>query len=73
MRKGVYRTWRQVEADGSVKVYIGSEAPVGYKRNWVQSNPGEGFFTYLRLYGPTEAYFDKSWKIPDYKKNRVFR
>jgi hypothetical protein len=58
----------KTEADGSVKVYIGPEAPAGYESNWVQSIKGEGFFTYLRLYGPTEAYFDKSWKMPDFKR-----
>jgi len=55
----------KTEADGSVKVYIGPGAPAGYEDNWVQSNPGEGFFVYLRLYGPTEPYYDKSWKMPD--------
>ena len=58
----------KTEADGSVKVYIGPEAPLGYESNWVQSNKGEGFFVYLRLYGPTEAYFDKSWVMPDFRK-----
>jgi hypothetical protein len=24
-----------------------------------------GWFTYFRLYGPTEAYFDRSWFLPD--------
>ncbi len=62
--KGDIRT----EPDGSVKVYIGPKAPAGYENNWVQSNQGEGFFVYLRLYGPTEAYFDKSWVMPDFKK-----
>ena len=27
-----------------------------------------GFFAYLRLYGPTEPYYDKSWKISDPKR-----
>ncbi len=58
----------KVEADGSIKVYVGPEAPAGYEANWVQSNVGEGFFAYLRLYGPTEAYYDKSWKMPDIRK-----
>ena len=58
----------KIESDGSVKVYIGPEAPAGYESNWVQSNKGEGYFVYLRLNGPTEAYFDKSWKMPDFKK-----
>ena len=58
----------KVEADGSVKVYVGPKAPIGYETNWVQSNIGEGFFAYLRLYGPTEAYYDKSWIMPDVRK-----
>jgi hypothetical protein len=24
-----------------------------------------GWFTYFRFYGPKEAYFDKSWQLPD--------
>ncbi len=58
----------RTEPNGSVKVYIGPKAPAGYESNWVQSNQGEGFFVYLRLYGPTEAYFDKSWVMPDFRK-----
>ncbi len=58
----------KIEDDGSVKVYVGPEAPTGYESNWVQSNVGEGFFAYLRLYGPTEAYYDKSWKMPDVRR-----
>jgi hypothetical protein len=24
--------------------------------------PGKGWFTFLRLYGPLEAWFNKSWR-----------
>lgn len=58
----------KVEADGSVRVILGPKAPKGYENNWVQTNVGEGFFMYFRLYGPTEAYYDKSWKLPDIVK-----
>jgi len=58
----------KTEKNGSVKIYVGPKAPKGYENNWVESNIGEGFFMYLRLYGPTEAYYDKSWKMPDVKK-----
>jgi hypothetical protein len=27
--------------------------------------PGKGFFPMFRFYSPTEAYFDKSWQLPD--------
>jgi len=27
--------------------------------------PGKGWFPIFRFYSPTEAYFDKSWKLND--------
>lgn len=52
-------------ADGSVDLYFGPAAPKGLEHNWVQTVPGKHWFSYFRLYGPTEAYFDKSWKLDD--------
>lgn len=34
--------------DGSIDVYFGSEAPDGHETNWVQTEPGKGWFTYFR-------------------------
>jgi hypothetical protein len=42
----------------------------GYENNWIQSNPKKGFFVYMRLYGPLQSYFDKSWKMPDVVKTK---
>jgi hypothetical protein len=28
--------------------------------NWVQTIPGKHWFSYFRIYGPLEPYFDKS-------------
>ena len=66
----------QVNDDGSTYVFVGPKAPLGWESNWVKSIPGRGWFPYLRLYFPTEAFFDQSWKMPqiepvdfkDYKK-----
>jgi hypothetical protein len=33
--------------------------------NWIQTLPGKGWFAYKRLYGPTQAYFDRTWELPD--------
>ena len=55
-------------SDGSVDVYFGPKAPKGMETNWVQTVPGEGWFTYFRFYAPTEAFFDKSWALPDFEK-----
>ena len=30
--------------------------------NWLQTVPGKGWFLVLRLYSPTEAWFDKTWR-----------
>ncbi|VVD75629.1 signal peptide protein [Pandoraea pneumonica] len=49
-------------ADGSVDLYFGPVAPKGREANWMQTVPGKGWFTILRLYGPLEAWFDKTWK-----------
>jgi hypothetical protein len=51
-------------ADGSVDVYFGPTRPEG-ATNFIQTNPGQGWFPYFRFYGPTEAYFDKSWQLND--------
>lgn len=53
------------EADGSVGVFIGPDAPEGKESNWIQTSQGQNWFTYFRLYGPTKAYFDKTWKLHD--------
>lgn len=55
-------------ADGTTDVYLGPAAPEGKKRNWLATVPGRGYFAILRLYGPTEAAIDKSWKPGDVEK-----
>ena len=51
-----------INPDGSVEVFFGPRAPVGKENNWIQTIPGKGWFTVLRLYGPGKAWFDKTWK-----------
>ena len=48
--------------DGSVDLYFGPKAPKGKEANWIQTVPGKGWFTALRLYGPLEPWFDKTWR-----------
>jgi hypothetical protein len=55
-------------SDGSVDVYFGPKAPEGKEANWIQTVPGKGWFTYFRFYAPTEAFFDKSWALPDFER-----
>jgi len=52
----------KTNADGSVDVWFGPEAPAGMENNWIQTIPGKGWFMILRLYGPLEPWFDKTWR-----------
>jgi hypothetical protein len=51
-----------VNADGSVDVYFGPKAPPGKEKNWIQTIPGKGWNTLLRLYGPLEPFYNKTWR-----------
>ncbi len=55
-------------ADGSTDIYFGPSAPQGHEKNWLRTIPGKGYFVIVRLYGPTQPYFDHSWKLPDIEK-----
>jgi hypothetical protein len=57
-----------VNADGSVDLFFGPQAPDGMESNWVETIPGRAWFSYFRWYGPTEAYYDKTWTLPDIEK-----
>jgi hypothetical protein len=53
----------EAAADGSTTVYFGPQQPDGVKRgNWIQTMPGKGWFTILRLYSPLEPFFTKEWR-----------
>jgi hypothetical protein len=57
----------QENADGSFDIYVGPKAPEGRESNWIQSVPGKGWNTLLRLYGPLEPWFEKTWKPSDFE------
>ena len=53
-------------SDGSVDLYFGPTPPAGKPaQNWIKTLPKKGWFTYFRLYGPTQPYFDRTWVLPD--------
>lgn len=52
----------KVNADGSVDVYFGPKPPAGEQSNWIQTAPGTSWNTLLRLYGPLEPWFNKTWR-----------
>jgi hypothetical protein len=44
--------------DGSVTVWFAPKAPAGQETNWVQTTPGKGWNSLLRLYAPPEPWFE---------------
>ena len=56
--------------DGSYTVWFGPAAPEGKQGNWVQTTPGKSYFAWLRLYGPLQPWFDKTWKPGDFELAR---
>ena len=48
--------------DGSVDLYFGPTPPENKDANWIQTIPRKGWFCLLRLYDPTEPWFDKTWQ-----------
>ena len=60
--KGSHTAGIQQNADGSFDLYFGPTAPAGKESNWIQTVPGRGWFPILRLYGPLEPWFKKTWQ-----------
>ena len=56
-----------VNPDTSVDVWFGPSAPNGHEANWVQTIPGKGWNVILRLYGPLQPWFDKTWKPGEFE------
>ena len=54
--------------DGSVDIWFAPEAPKGKEKNYIKTIPGEGWFIYIRLYGPLEPFFNGEWKPDDIVK-----
>jgi hypothetical protein len=55
----------RMNQDGGVTIWFGPKAPAGQEENWVQTTPGKGYNVALRLYGPLEPWFNKTWRPGD--------
>ena len=56
------------DADGSINIYIGPDAPAGKERNWIPTVGGKAWFPYFRLNSPKPEFLDKTWVLPDIEK-----
>ena len=54
----------KTNADGSVDLYFGPTAPAGLESNWIPTM-GKEPYLWLRLYGPEEAFWNKTLEMPD--------
>jgi len=52
--------------NGSVTIYIGPEVPEGLESNWIPT-AGKRPMPTLRMYGPTEELFNRTFKLPDFE------
>lgn len=50
-----------------VELYFGPTPPPE-GQPWIQTTPSNGWFSYLRLYGPQPPAFDGSWKPGDFEE-----
>ncbi|WP_413575402.1 DUF1254 domain-containing protein [Bdellovibrio sp. HCB290] len=55
------------EGTKEVTLYFGPKAPAGKENLWIQTVPGRGWFTYFRIYGPTDPAFNGTWKPGDFE------
>ncbi|WP_283188854.1 DUF1214 domain-containing protein [Pseudomonas sp. PMCC200344] len=62
--QGISSEQKTVKAnpDGSVDAYFAAKPVEGKEGNWIQTMPGKGWFAFLRLYGPEQAWLDKTWR-----------
>lgn len=58
----------QTNADGSVDIFFGPQAPSGKETNWVPTDMKRQFEVMVRFYAPTKALFDKAWILPDIER-----
>ncbi|HEX8814114.1 MAG TPA: DUF1254 domain-containing protein [Terriglobales bacterium] len=58
----------QKNSDGSMDLYFAPKSPEGKESNWIPTDPNGKFEVLFRFYGPQEALFDKTWKLPDIER-----
>ena len=55
-------------ADGAIDLYMGPDPLAGKEGNWLATPRGRGYFAILRLYAPTEAAINMTWKPGDIER-----
>jgi hypothetical protein len=58
----------QKNADGSIDIYFGPNAPTGQESNWIPTDPARKFELMARFYAPKKEFFEKTWVLPDVER-----
>jgi len=58
----------KLNPDGSSDIWFGPTAPKAANANWIKTVPSRGYFAGIRLYAPTQTFYDKQWKPDDIVK-----
>ena len=58
---------KDLASASSVDLYFGPTVPGGHAQRCIKTVPTRGWFAYIRIYGPEQAAFDKSWKPGDFE------
>jgi hypothetical protein len=53
--------------DPSYTMWFGPTAPQDHEGNWIQTMPNKSYNVLLRLYGPLQPWFGKTWKPGDFE------
>ncbi|WP_431322699.1 DUF1214 domain-containing protein [Rhizobium sp. YTU87027] len=56
---------KDIDTSKPVDLYFGPTPPKDGEGRWIKTQPGRGWFSYIRIYGPTQPAFDGSWKPND--------
>ena len=58
---------KDLASASSVDLYFGPATPGEHAQRWIKTAPARGWFAYIRIYGPEQAAFDRSWKPGDFE------
>jgi hypothetical protein len=50
---------------GSHDLYFGPTPPDGQASNWIETIPDKSWFAIVRVYGPLQPWFDRTWRLND--------
>ena len=49
-------------------LFVGPTAPAGREGHSIKTSHRRGWFAYLRIYGPEQAAFDRTWKPGNFEE-----